>query len=71
MAANVKAILKLRRAQKNGVMIYTYHKDIPNDCWNVFEVVDGIELFHQSFATIEEAQMFCDQMNGKAAAYAS
>lgn len=39
---------------------YTCHYDYPGQQWNVFEVVDGHEIFIQSFKTLEEATAFCD-----------
>jgi len=34
--------------------------DHPNKKWNVFEVLDGHEIFVQAFDTLNEAQAFCN-----------
>lgn len=39
---------------------YTCHYDHPNQKWNVFELVDGHEIFVQAFETLIEAQAFCN-----------
>ena len=45
-------------------MYYTYHKDIPNNQWNVFQDIDGHEIYERSFATFEEARDYCNSKNG-------
>lgn len=45
-------------------MHFTYHKDIPNNQWNIYEVVDGHEIYLFSFPTLQEAQDFCNVKNG-------
>jgi hypothetical protein len=49
--------------------MYVCHKDIPNDQWNVFKVLHGIELYVCSFTTLEEAQRFCNVENQVAVNY--
>jgi hypothetical protein len=44
-------------------MRYVYHKDIPNNQWNVFKVLYGVELYVCSFSSLEEAQHFCQVEN--------
>lgn len=46
-------------ARRTGTT-YTYHYDYPSQQWNVFEVMDGHEIFIQSFESLEEAQAFCN-----------
>jgi hypothetical protein len=43
--------------------MYVFHKDIPNQQWNVFEIVDGHEIYICSFGTLVEAQRYCNRMN--------
>jgi len=43
--------------------MYVFHKDIPNNQWNVYEDVDGNEIYVCSFTTAEKAQSYCDLMN--------
>lgn len=44
--------------------MYTYHRDIPNNQWNVFEVVNKEhEVYVCSFSTAEKAKSYCDLMN--------
>ena len=44
--------------------MYTYHKDIPNNQWNVFEVVNKEhEVYVCSFSTAEQAISYCALMN--------
>lgn len=43
--------------------MFVYHKDIPNNQWNVFEIVDGHEIYTCSFTTAEKAKSYCDLMN--------
>lgn len=43
--------------------MYVYHKDIPNKQWNVFEVVDGHEIFDCPFQELEEARAYCQRKN--------
>lgn len=42
------------------MMKYTMHKDIPNNKWNVFEVLNGHEIFLRAFDTVDEARQFCE-----------
>lgn len=46
-------------ARKTGPT-YTVHFDVPNQKWNVFEVMYGHELFVQAFDTLKLAQSFCN-----------
>ena len=43
--------------------MYKYHYDKPNDQWNVFKVIHGVELYVCSFTTLAEAQRFCKTEN--------
>lgn len=43
--------------------MYVFHKDIPNNQWNVFEIVGGHEIYICSFKTADKAQGYCDQLN--------
>ena len=43
--------------------MYRYHKDHPNQKWNVFKVVAGWEFFVCSFSTAEEARQYCITQN--------
>lgn len=43
--------------------MYRYHKDHPNQKWNVFQVLAGMEFFIRSFDTLEEARDFCIAKN--------
>lgn len=43
---------------------YVYHKDLPNNRWNVFEVVNGRENYLRSFHELEDARDFCAINNG-------
>lgn len=43
--------------------MYTYHRDIPGNQWNVYEVVDGHEIYICSYPTAEKAKSYCDLMN--------
>jgi len=47
-------------AARRQYVTFTCHYDHPNQKWNVFEVVDGHEIFICAFATLKEAQDFCD-----------
>ena len=42
---------------------FVYHRDIPNDRWNVFKVVDRREEFIAAFKHLKDAQTFCEKMN--------
>lgn len=41
---------------------WTFHYDVPNAQWNVF---DGGGNYVLSKATAHEARAYCDEMNGK------
>lgn len=43
---------------------YVYHYDVPNNRWNVFEVVDGRENYLRFFVELEDARDFCSINNG-------
>jgi hypothetical protein len=43
--------------------MYTCHYDWPNEQWNVFEVVDGHEIYLRFFPTADEAMAFCNSAN--------
>lgn len=45
--------------------MYVFHKDIPNNQWNVFKVVDGRENYVCSFPTLEAARDFCERQNAQ------
>lgn len=47
---------------------YVYHKDLQNNRWNVFEVVDGRENYLRSYVELEDARDFCAINNGVAEA---
>lgn len=44
--------------------MYVYHRDIPNNQWNVYEIVNKEhEVYICSYPTAEKAKSFCDLMN--------
>jgi len=42
-----------------------YHYDRPNNKWNVFQIIDGHEIFIQAFDTLEEEKDFISINNWK------
>jgi hypothetical protein len=46
--------------------MFTYHKDHANGKWNVFFVQENsMQDFIRAFDSLEEAQKYCDVMNGR------
>lgn len=43
--------------------MYIYHKDIPGNQWNVYEIVDGHEIYDRSFKELADAQAYCQRKN--------
>ena len=41
--------------------MYNIHRDIPNNKWNVFEVVRGYEIFIRAFNSYDEANAYCNR----------
>lgn len=45
--------------------MYVFHKDIPNNQWDVFKIVNGREEFICAFETKEAARDFCERQNAQ------